>query len=153
MTFTNNAPASFGAGTTPVTWTASDVSGNHTLATQMITVHDTVPPEVACAPAENPNDDDRGNGRDRDNDNDRDDIDHGFFRVSSTDACSAAPISLGNFTLAQGEIVKITRRHRPGVTLVGDLGRRHVRHFRVGPGENMIAAADASGNVARAVCR
>ncbi len=156
--FTNNAPASFGVGTTPVTWTASDVSGNRTLATQMITVHDTVPPAVACTPAGNPNDDDRGRGNDRDRDgdrdrdNDRDDIDHGFFRVSSSDACSAAPIQLGHFTLAQGEIVKITRTRRPGVVHVGDVGRRHVRHFRVGPGENVIIAADGSGNIGGASC-
>ena len=36
--FTNNAPPKFFVGTTPVTWTATDLSGNHATATQTVTV-------------------------------------------------------------------------------------------------------------------
>ena len=101
-----------------------------------------------------PNEDDyRGHDRDEGNRDHHEDIDDGFFRVSSHDACTASPpIRLGGFTLAQEEVVKITRTHRPGVTRLGDVGRRHVKHFLVGPGQNVIKAADGSGNAGSASC-
>jgi HYR domain-containing protein len=45
---TNNAPASgeYPVGTTVVTWTATDASGNSTSATQNVTVTDTTPPVI-----------------------------------------------------------------------------------------------------------
>ncbi|MDO7850662.1 HYR domain-containing protein, partial [Hymenobacter convexus] len=46
----NNAPASFPKGTTTVTWTATDASGNVATATQFVTVNDTEAP-VVFAPA------------------------------------------------------------------------------------------------------
>jgi len=39
-TITNDAPAIFTVGTTTVTWTASDASGNTTTATQLVTIED-----------------------------------------------------------------------------------------------------------------
>ena len=44
---TNNAAAVFPLGATPVTWTATDASGNIGSATQTVTVVDTTPPEIA----------------------------------------------------------------------------------------------------------
>ncbi|MCC6360008.1 MAG: HYR domain-containing protein [Phycisphaerales bacterium] len=43
---TSNAPAEFPAGTTTVTWTATDACGNTTTCTQYVTVNDTRPPFV-----------------------------------------------------------------------------------------------------------
>ncbi|MBI4284021.1 MAG: HYR domain-containing protein [Chloroflexi bacterium] len=43
---TNNAPAFFPLGTTTVTWTAKDASGNTATATQKVTVVDTTPPTI-----------------------------------------------------------------------------------------------------------
>ncbi len=47
VTPTNNAPATFPVGTTPVTWTAVDGYGNTATGIQNITVQDTTPPTVA----------------------------------------------------------------------------------------------------------
>jgi len=41
---TNNAPSSFHSGTTTVTWTVTDTSGNTATATQLVTVNDVTPP-------------------------------------------------------------------------------------------------------------
>jgi hypothetical protein len=48
---TNNGPAVFPFGSTIVTWTATDTSGNSASATQVVTVVDTTPPSIA-APAD-----------------------------------------------------------------------------------------------------
>ena len=45
-TVTNDAPPSFPFGTTIVTWTAADVSGNSATATQNVTVEDDITPPV-----------------------------------------------------------------------------------------------------------
>ncbi|MCG8487365.1 MAG: HYR domain-containing protein, partial [Chromatiales bacterium] len=54
VTISNDAPAAFAAGTTVVTWTATDANGNSSSATQNVTVAipvDTTPP-VVTAPAD-----------------------------------------------------------------------------------------------------
>jgi hypothetical protein len=48
--FTNDAPASFGPGTTTVTWTAKDAAGNASTATQNVIVVDTIPPVFTFVP-------------------------------------------------------------------------------------------------------
>jgi hypothetical protein len=131
-TFSNNGPAIYPVGQTHVTWTASDVAGNHATATQTVTVTDTVPPAVSCAATQPP-----GNA----------------FVVTSRDACGAAPITLGSFTIANGETIKIEETGKPGVTLIGEVGPDHIRHFHVGKGEGVVTATDGSGNRTTAVCR
>jgi hypothetical protein len=49
-TVTNDAPAYFPSGSTVVTWTARDVSGNVRTATQVVTVNDTTPPVFTHVP-------------------------------------------------------------------------------------------------------
>ncbi|MEO0038085.1 MAG: hypothetical protein RIQ59_1296 [Bacteroidota bacterium] len=46
VSVTNNAPATFPLGTTTVTWTVADASGNTATATQLVTVMDTIPPTI-----------------------------------------------------------------------------------------------------------
>ena len=80
-------------------------------------------------------------------------MDEGFFRVSSSDACTASPIiKLGAFALANGEIVRMTQSRKQGVTLAGVAGRKHINHYKVGRGENVLTAIDGSGNVASVSC-
>jgi hypothetical protein len=47
---TNNAPAAFPIGTTTVTWTVTDTSGNKGTATQKVTVTENVPPTITAPP-------------------------------------------------------------------------------------------------------
>ena len=49
VSLTNNAPTVFQLGTTTVTWTAEDGSGNTTTKTQNVTVQDTTPPTLALS--------------------------------------------------------------------------------------------------------
>ncbi len=46
---TNNAPATFGLGTTTVTWTVVDGSGNSATCNQLVTVTDNELPMIACS--------------------------------------------------------------------------------------------------------
>ncbi|MEN9909057.1 MAG: hypothetical protein RLZZ540_2206 [Bacteroidota bacterium] len=50
-TITNNAPALFPIGTTTVTWTATDASGNTATTTQTVSVTDTEVPVVSVTPS------------------------------------------------------------------------------------------------------
>jgi hypothetical protein len=133
VTFTNNAPPKFLVGPTVVTWTAHDVSGNATNATQTVTVTDTVPPTVSCVATGPP-------------------TGH-LFIASASDACGAPVIRLGSFVLANGEVVKIQVTGQPGVRLINDVSSNNIRHFQVGKGEDAITATDGSNNVTTAVCR
>ncbi|TBV25653.1 hypothetical protein DMZ43_12005 [Meridianimaribacter sp. CL38] len=47
-TITNNAPATFPLGNTTVTWTVTDLAGNSSQCTQIITVNDVTPPTITC---------------------------------------------------------------------------------------------------------
>lgn len=47
-TVTNDAPSTFGVGTTIVTWTVTDVNGNESTCQQSVTLEDNTPPEVEC---------------------------------------------------------------------------------------------------------
>jgi hypothetical protein len=137
---TNNAPAKFLVGATVVTWTATDLSGNHAIATQTVTVTDTVAPAVSCVPGGNPSGHGHGGG--------------GFFQVSSIDACTDFPtIRLGSFVLANGETIKITETGKSGVRLVNVMGPAQIKHFHVGRGEGVITATDPSSNVGSASCQ
>ena len=48
LSVTNDAPAVFPMGTTTVTWTVTDTSGNTDACTQTVTVNDTEPPTITC---------------------------------------------------------------------------------------------------------
>src|SRR6185436_11414177 len=52
VTVTNNAPASFPAGTNLVTWTVSDVRGNTATCVQTVVVTDNLPPVITTCPAQ-----------------------------------------------------------------------------------------------------
>ena len=47
-TTSNDAPASFPVGSTTVTWTVTDASGNTAICTQMVTVTDNEDPTITC---------------------------------------------------------------------------------------------------------
>ena len=47
---TSNTPISFPVGTTTITWTATDDSGNTGIATQRVTIRDTTPPKFDAVP-------------------------------------------------------------------------------------------------------
>jgi hypothetical protein len=131
-TFSNDAPPIFYVGVTPVTWTATDVSGNERTAVQTVTVVDEVPPAVTCDATNPPG---------------------SSFRVSATDACLGAPvIRLGTHVLADGEVIMINETGRPGIRLVNTVGPDRIKHFQVGKGEAIISATDASDNVATVAC-
>ncbi|WP_432412097.1 HYR domain-containing protein [Rasiella sp. SM2506] len=51
VTFTDNAPATFPLGTTIVTYTATDTSGNTATCSQTVTVEDNVDPVISCPAA------------------------------------------------------------------------------------------------------
>jgi hypothetical protein len=130
--FTNNAPPIFLVGMTPVTWTATDASGNTATVTQHVTVVDTVAPAVSCVA-------DAPTGE--------------TFRVSAVDACAVPILRLGSFVLAEGERIKINVTGQPGVRLVGTVGPDRIRHFHVGKGEAVITATDPSSHVGTVVCQ
>ncbi len=132
VTVGNNAPPKFFVGTTPVTWTARDVSGNSSTANQNVTVVDTVPPTVYCT-ATNPT--------------------GSSFVVSAYDSCTSAPvIRLGSYVLADGETLMINETGQPGVRLINVIKGGSIRHFQVGKGEAIITATDESHNVGTVAC-
>ena len=144
------APGSgtFPIGSTPVTCTATDSSKNSNSCTTEVVVADTRPPAVSCVQSVNPS------GKNvpaasRTNED-------GFYKVSASDVCTAASaikITIGSYTLANGETIKITQSPgQSGVTLVNVMGPLQIRHFRVGPGDAVIKATDAANNMATVTC-
>ncbi len=132
VTFTNNGLPKYYVGTTPVTWTAHDVSGNQSTAIQNVIVVDTVPPTVFCTPT-NPT----GTS----------------FRVSAIDSCTGSPvIRLGSYVLTEGEVILINETGQPGIRLQNVVGADGIRHFQVGRGEAIITATDESNNVGSVTC-
>jgi hypothetical protein len=129
-TVTNDAPGYFFAGTTTVTWTATDAASNSSTATQHVTVNDAVPPTVSCT-ATNP----LGSS----------------FVVTGSDACGAPVLTLGSYTIANGEQIKIEVTGQAGVRLQNVING--IRKFQVGRDEAVILATDGSGNMTTAVCR
>ena len=132
VTFTNNGLAKYYVGTTVVTWTAHDVSGNTSTDTQHVTVVDTVPPTVSCVATGPP-------------------TGHAFL-VTAMDACGAPVIRLGSFVIASGETIKIEEVGKPGVELIGDV-KNSIRQFHVGKGQGIVTATDGSNNVTSVVCQ
>jgi hypothetical protein len=132
VTFTNNGLPTYDVGTTPVTWTATDVSGNQSTMIQKVVVADTVAPTVSCTPTHPPG---------------------GSFRVSASDSCAGKPvIKLGSYVLAEGEVIKINETGQPGVRLRNVVSADRIRHFQVGRGEAIITATDESHNVGSVNC-
>jgi len=131
VTFTNNEQPIYYVGTTPVTWTAHDVSGNTSTAIQKVTVIDTVPPTLFCVATGPPN--------------------QHTFVVTSIDACGAPVIRIGSYVVANGETIKIIETGQSGVRLVSDGGDQ--RRFHVGKGEGIVTSTDGSGNVTTVVCQ
>ena len=128
----NNAPPAFYVGTTPVTWTATDAAGNQSTAVQNVTVTDTVPPQLTCT-ATSPT----GNS----------------FAISALDAClGTVTIRFGQYTINEGETIKISETGQSGVRLQNSVSVEGYRHFHIGKGEAVITATDASGNVATVTC-
>ena len=132
VTFTNDGLPKYYVGTTVVTWTAHDASGNTSTDTQNVTVVDTVPPTVSCVATGPP-------------------TGHAFI-VTSTDACGAPVIRLGSFVIASGETIKIEEVGKPGVELISDV-RNSIRQFHVGKGQAVVTSTDGSNNVTTVICQ
>ena len=151
-----SCPASgstFPLGITSVSCSATDDSGNSNSCNSSVTVRDTTAPKVSCVPVPRV----KKWHHDKDRDDDKEKFKHGFFQVSASDICSAFTITLGRTELVNGEIIKITPTARPGVRLVGgddddDDRGPSIRRFRVGPGEAVIKAKDAAGNIGSVEC-
>lgn len=109
-------------------------------------IRDLTPPTVSCVQSVNPSDKNVPQAHNQNQD--------GFYQVSASDLATPSPtISLGSYTLGNGETIKITQTPgQTGVTLVNDMGAGNLRHFRVGPGDATITATDAEGNSASATC-
>src|SRR6185436_13565435 len=122
-------PRRFAIGRTRVTWSADDRVDPIVTAVQMVTVEDTTRPTVACTAARP----------------------GGYFRVSANDDCATPIIRLGEFTLADGEVIQIRESEVPGVRLIGT-SRDRIRLFEVGRGSAIIRATDTASNVSTAAC-
>jgi hypothetical protein len=135
VSFTNDAPSRFPLGPTPVTWTVRDSSGNGLAAVlaQVVTVTDTVKPSASCAGEIDP-----------------EDTASALVQVAASDACSAPTLTLGSYTLSNGEVVKLTPGPNTGVFFLGEEDGR--KHFQVGPKWGVVRATDASGNVQSVKC-
>ena len=91
-TVTNNAPTSFPIGTTTVTWTVTDGSGNSTTATQLVTVIDNVNPTITAPSA---------------------------VSANTTNGCTASGIILGTPITADNCTVASVTNNAPSVFPIG----------------------------------
>jgi gliding motility-associated-like protein len=91
-TVTNNAPTSFPIGTTTVTWTVTDGSGNSTTATQLVTVIDNVNPTITAPSA---------------------------VSANTTNGCTASGINLGTPVSADNCTVASVTNNAPSVFPIG----------------------------------
>jgi hypothetical protein len=128
---TNNAPAKFAPGVNLVTWFGNNGVNPIVSAVQRVTVQDTTAPTVSCTVFGS--------------------TVPGRFQVAGSDDCERVGLALGSYRLANGEVIQIELTRLPGVRLLGT-DANGIRHFAVGPGQAVIAATDAAGNVANAAC-
>jgi len=145
ITIAQEPAGPFGPGSTPVVLTVTDPSGASSSCTAVVTVIDDTPPALQCVESVNPS---LKNVPKASNTNE-----DGFYLVTATDGCSASTIAIGSFPLANNETIKITQRPGgAGVTLANTMGQGDIKHFLVGPGDAVITATDASGNVTSVSC-
>jgi hypothetical protein len=133
VTFSNNAPATYHEGTTVVTWTATDASGNHATETQSVTVQDKMPPTITCSHVDNMD---------------------SYFQTFGKDDCSGGSLvmKLRDFILVNHEILHLTWSDKPGVRFLGLEGREQIKHFQVGPDDAVITGTVRSCNESTAKC-
>jgi hypothetical protein len=146
----SQVPTTFILGVTNATLTVTDPVGLTASCTGNVTVVDITPPTVSCVQSVNPSDKNipaaGNNPRSGQNPD-------GFYEVSASDNCSVS-ITIGTYTLANEETIKITQRPgQSGVTLVNTTGLPAIKHFLVGPGDAMITATDGSGNMVSVSCK
>lgn len=135
----------FPLGATTVSCTATDDSQNSVTESFTVTVQDTTGPQGGCTASVNPSTK-HVPAASRQNED-------GFYEVSGSDAVSAVSISLGSFSLAPGETVKLTQAPGTfGVMFVGTMGPGGIRHFRVGPGDPVLTFTDGAGNTTQKTC-
>ena len=136
----------FPIGSTTVTCTTTDASGNSSLCKSTVTVVDTTAPSVSCVESFNPSGNNVPNAHKTNED--------GFYLITASDVCTVSPvIQVGGFTLANGETIKITQSPgQSGVRLLNTMGPENIKHFQVGPGDAVITVTDGSGNVGTVAC-
>ena len=81
-----------------------------------------------------------------------DPLENRFLVVASDDDCVPPTITLGPYTLANGEVIQLQVRDAPGVRLVHTSGNG-IPRFQVGRGEAFVTATDVAGNAITATCR
>jgi hypothetical protein len=133
VAISNNASPKFVIGPNIVEWRATDGIDPPVFARQQVTVSgpDTRPPTLACTPVGHPR----------------------RYRPTAEDDCGGRlTLKLGTFVLENGEEIQIEETGKPGVRLIGTVGKFGIKHFQVGKGESLVLATDDSGNIARAAC-
>lgn len=133
----------FALGTTAVACQARDAAGNASGCGSSVQVVDTTAPAVSCIESVNPSGANVPPAKNED----------GFYRIGVSDVCASAPtVRLGDFSLVNGETIKITQTAGlAGVRLVNTMGPLRIRHFQVGPGDAVIVGSDGI-NTTRVVC-
>jgi hypothetical protein len=142
--------STFPKGTTTVTATATDPSGNSASCTFSVTVVDAEAPEVACVAGVNPS----GNKTPNAGNNPRSGRNpDGFYQLLATDNCDAAPVlyvvdSASSFVagpFANGDNVKIVQA--PDAQPFQEPGPQGiVAHIQL-KGDALLHAVDGAGNV------